>query len=604
MPDREMEYRMPKDFETLLRQSKMRCNLISWYPLKKGMRVLVVGDNCDSIKDFLEEQEVILTTKDDENKNIFDYLMHLEDMKNQFDVILHIGIPVNDAGQKKHIIYKYLQRYRGLLAECGTLLFAVGNRLGLKYFAGCKDEYCNRYFIGPEGYTEVTGNYLMSKKEYLKEIKDNGFFDVACYYPYPDYFFPTAIYSDERLPAQGEITNGVPYTEKERYQLFDESKVYNSLLKEHVYDIFSNAFIFVCTKETTSKAELPLYVKYSMERAEEYQIRTEILKDEGGTQRVRKYPGNEKAKSHITAMAGNYERLQKLAEGTGIIYSKVECKNNIATFEWAKGQSLQDKIQELLQNNCKEEAERLIYKFVDKVSALHNQDICNIDMIFSNVFVDGEDWTIIDYEWIFEHNIPLKWILYRAMDTLSRDVAGYSLTDKKYLMNIIEVSEEEEKVYAQWEVSFQQHIRGKAVVVEHILDVLKKPVFYLQEEQTEIGRDAEVIMNRNGKRARKIFYHIDRLEVCDGQIICTGWSCAKGKGKELLPTEIKIYDEDGTTIGNEIKRVKREDVAETFHATSDFQAWGFEAIWRMGENKNYILRLNVGKCWQEIALVV
>lgn len=40
--------------------------------------------------------------------------------------------------------------------------------------------------------------------------------------------------------------------------------------------------------------------------------------------------------------------------------------------------------------------------------------VTNIDMIFSNVVLEGDSWHLIDYEWTFDFPIPLNFVLYRT----------------------------------------------------------------------------------------------------------------------------------------------------------------------------------------------
>ena len=83
-------------------------------------------------------------------------------------------------------------------------MIAIENRLGLKYWAGCTEDHVGRYFEGLEGYHNSEGVRTFSKKEWEKLIEISGM-RGKFYYPYPDYKFPLAIYSDEYLPRKGEL---------------------------------------------------------------------------------------------------------------------------------------------------------------------------------------------------------------------------------------------------------------------------------------------------------------------------------------------------------------------------------------------------------------
>ena len=54
-----------------------------------------------------------------------------------------------------------------------------------------------------------------------------------------------AIYSDEYLPKVGELRDNRRNFDRERYLLFDESKAYDSIIKDGLFPIFSNSYLVV-----------------------------------------------------------------------------------------------------------------------------------------------------------------------------------------------------------------------------------------------------------------------------------------------------------------------------------------------------------------------
>ena len=63
------------------------------------------------------------------------------------------------------------------------------------------------------------------------------------YYPYPDYKFATTIYSEKYLPQKGELSNNLRNFDRERYQFFDERRVFDTLIEEGLFEEFSNSFL-------------------------------------------------------------------------------------------------------------------------------------------------------------------------------------------------------------------------------------------------------------------------------------------------------------------------------------------------------------------------
>ncbi len=98
-------------------------------------------------------------------------------------------------------------------------MIAIENRLGLKYFAGCMEDHLGTYFSGIEDYAgggEVR-TFVRSRLERM--LAESGLGEYSFYYPYPDYKFMTAVYSDERLPKPGELYDNLRNFDRDRMLL-------------------------------------------------------------------------------------------------------------------------------------------------------------------------------------------------------------------------------------------------------------------------------------------------------------------------------------------------------------------------------------------------
>ena len=113
----------------------------------------------------------------------------------------------------------------------GKIVLAIENRLGLKYWAGCTEDHFGTLFEGLEGYPTTSGVKTFSRKEMSAILKEAGDLKASWYYPFPDYKLPMTIYSDRRLPLKGELNRLETNYDRLRLQLFQESAVYDSLLR-------------------------------------------------------------------------------------------------------------------------------------------------------------------------------------------------------------------------------------------------------------------------------------------------------------------------------------------------------------------------------------
>ena len=137
-----------------------------------------------------------------------------------------------------------LQLVERHLAPGGKIVIAIENRLGLKYWAGCAEDHVGRFFEGLEGYP-----HTFSRTELIRLFHEAGNFQLEFYYPYPDYKFPFSIYSDAYLPRKGDLKENICNYDQRRLLLFDESKVFDTLIDNGLFPDFSNSFLVLLGKE-------------------------------------------------------------------------------------------------------------------------------------------------------------------------------------------------------------------------------------------------------------------------------------------------------------------------------------------------------------------
>ena len=186
-----------------------------------------------------------------------------------------------------------------------------------------------------------------------------------------------------------------------------------------------------------------IFIKQNSNRLPQYQTMTTIVEDDSGRRYAIKEPLHEDAKKHIDNIFFNYKLLKNQFD---INLVKPIHKSNHIVFEMAKG-----KLMEKLMSIAVEERNLVLFddyiqkfvsyvdKFVtkrhiefqpcDQFKAIFGewaisepQDVlecANIDMIFGNLFISDNKFTLIDYEWVFEFSIPKSFIIWRAIFVFS-----------------------------------------------------------------------------------------------------------------------------------------------------------------------------------------
>lgn len=243
--------------------SNIRKNIIEWIPISKSEKVLEVGSGCGAITGALarkaervdcielsKKRSMINAYRNREYENIKIIMGNFQDIEpnlnSDYDYITLIGVFEYSQGyiKEEEPYIGMLESLKRHLAPGGKIVIAIENRLGLKYWAGCTEDHVGRYFEGLEGYHNAKGVRTFSKKEWEKLIKVSGM-RGKFYYPYPDYKFPLSIYSDEYLPRKGELNLNSYNFDRKRITLFDEGKVYDSLIEEDMFPMYSNSFLIL-----------------------------------------------------------------------------------------------------------------------------------------------------------------------------------------------------------------------------------------------------------------------------------------------------------------------------------------------------------------------
>ncbi len=257
-------------WHVLYHLSPLRQNLINWFPFSPGQSVLEIGAACGAVTGaFLGRGLRVTGLEPSPRRCEINATRHsacegltllagrmqtaLPALRQRFDHVTLFFLPERapelfaDAADP---LAAMLCLAASVLAQGGSLWVAVRNRLGLKYFAGCPDERTGRFFDGPEGYPDPLAPRALTRRELLNAA-DQAHLDCEVFYPYPDAVFPVKIFSDAYPPRPGELNRNWQSFDRDRLSLFDESRVFDTLMEEGLFSRFSNAFLVRMRKKVT-----------------------------------------------------------------------------------------------------------------------------------------------------------------------------------------------------------------------------------------------------------------------------------------------------------------------------------------------------------------
>ena len=498
-----------KSWPILYHFSNIRENIITALPIGKHDRVLEIGAGCGAITGALSRMAAHVDAvdlsmkrslinayrhKDCDNVtikvgNFQDVEQHLDE---PYDVITLIGVFEYACcyidGEEPYA--EFLRIIKKHLTKNGKIIIAIENKFGLKYWAGCREDHTGNFFEGLEGYAEGGRVRTFAKKELESLLAAEGFSDATFYYPYPDYKLPEKLFTDAYLPQINELNVNRRNFDRNRVVLFDENKVFGELIKAGLFPEFSNSYLIVAEKtsqgqETEEECKVDTieklsYTKYSNQRSERFAIRTDIVAtDEGRV--VRKYPETKAAYTHIQGMQKSYEMLKMAFAGSRFLPNRAKLTEDYIELEYVEGQSMEAYLDACLMRDDMEAFSACVKTYADEVRKVYageafvpsepfyetfgqvslSEDTLgacgmDIDLIFSNIILQEDSQTVIDYEWTFDFMIPVDFVLWRAGKVYLENYGNRARVTEDAMNELLGIRKGDAEIYRQMELFFLQ----------------------------------------------------------------------------------------------------------------------------------------------------
>jgi len=439
--------------------SEVRENILNWYPFKKGAVVLEMGAGCGALTGCLcERAEKVVSMDISERRSRINFTRHQQydnlevivgninriEFEEPFDYIVINGVleyaaMFTEGPTPYETCLKHLMKY---LKPCGKVLIAIENKLGIKYFAGSPEDHTNEYFTGLNGYVNSPVK-TFGKNELEELLGVCGFRYTKFYYPYPDYKFPTEMFTAGSIDGYGN--RPMFYLQDNHYQLFDIGAACDALKQEQMMEQFANSFLVEAGLVKEEQHDEVLYVKLNQDRAERFRIATAIKTNVFGKKYVEKQALHPDAVPHIQKMAS----VEHNCGDFEIVLGLYDEKKKSVRYPYIEGKNLQEEITEILEekefleedkivrilhildafvNACRKRAvktehyatEEFRRVFGDRTMEQSFECLCpaNVDLILSNVFYAEGRYQVIDPEWIFDFPVPVDFIIWRALNEL------------------------------------------------------------------------------------------------------------------------------------------------------------------------------------------
>lgn len=550
-----------KSWGAMYQLAEPRSNIIEWIYGAADTKALELGAGCGTITSMLLKKcgEVVcqeenihyckLNAKRHENCKLTIYAMPFEQCEpligNDYDWIVLVDVLARAEADK------LLRQLAGHLKPQGMLIIASENKFGLKYWAGNKEANTLEYFAGLENRAQKQGVNLYTRRGLEELLAKAGFAKTRFYYPYPDHRFMRDLYCDQYLPQTGDLSYNITNYEDDRIVLFDEQKVFDNIIAENLFPLFTNSYLCLARRHATETgAEKMIYVRYAGDRDRAYALRTEVCLVDG-QKIVRKKALYPQGEAHIRRIPESYERLCGQYGHTGLKFNSCRLQEQgadvWAEFSYITGGALQAQVRQLIADgelkkvfdilrqmvqyirNGKNNREfELTEEFTDVFGSdatevfqagafaskeergrLTCSEVSDIDLILPNILVDAEGaWHVIDYEWTFFFPVPCNYMIYRTLFFLHQENSGIAELAMDRLLAFAGITPQEAELYERMESGFQRFVAGGLVPYREMVNLLGRKywnVVQMEEAYRQAAAQNELLKGKGiWKIARKI----------------------------------------------------------------------------------------------------
>tara|TARA_R110002033_G_scaffold9971_2_gene32721 strand:+ start:46975 stop:48441 length:1467 start_codon:yes stop_codon:yes gene_type:complete len=271
-----------------------------------------------------------------------------------------------------------------------------------------------------------------------------------------------------------------------------------------------------------------IFSKFNNERLPKFQTVTKICQDSSGNSLSFKKAIVKEAKIHVDNIYSNYLLLRSTFK---INIVKPEKIKDEIKFEIAKGVSFEELLIQTINENDEKKFKLYINQYIEYIDIFVNKyhttfnpciefldifgniqldkpqdiiEIANIDLTFGNIFIHKNEFTLIDYEWIFKFPVPKGFIIWRAFNQFSKNHLLYKEHEKfkDILENIID-----SETFIDAEKNFYNYVHGKQK--KYILPTkLQKRTDYLDTDFKNIINKKNVIRSLTNQGEEVIEFSI------------------------------------------------------------------------------------------------
>ena len=489
------------DWPSTYHLSKCRGNLLRPFSSQfKNKTILEIGSGMGAITRILGESgawvlalegtsrrshATQLRTRDLENVSVISEKFEDFQTAVKFDVITVIGVleysNLYSKVEKPHL--DLLEKCFDLLKEDGSLILAIENKLGLKYFAGAREDHVGISMYGLENRYNATSVRTFGKVELSTLLSRSGFDNCQFNAPLPDYKLTTSVISqigfdDKEFSFVDLIRDSFVSDRQLPPTLAFTPELVLSTLHENELSLdFANSFLVIANKSSSSTLQMnELAWHFSTNRRKAYCNKIEFVRV--NTEHI------EVRKSKMSSLSSNKLLTQEIAPKT--LYLQGNYFRNILELLLSTKKWKHSELKDLLLSYKK-----FLIQFQKKENSVNGEiylEEFSLDFIPRNIVIKkNAEWEAFDSEWQFKHPVDLRYLLFRAVISMqnfsmfAEDEFGFKHSQKSFYNLFcrslgLQTNEKLMLEFMELELEFQREVSGSQVKIEDFINSFNQPM--------------------------------------------------------------------------------------------------------------------------------
>ena len=261
-----------RDWSSEYHLTTYRANILRPLNIKREHKILEIGAGTGAITRYLGETGASITAVEGslsrarciaercrDLDNVTVVCSNVEDVSfdEKFDIVTLIGVFEYTAkySSRENPFQTALESYANLLKPKGSLVIAIENKLGLKYFSGFNEDHHAQPYFGLESRYKAKDITTFGRKEIKAMLMKSGLGSTEFLYPFPDYKLPKVIISDRGVENElFKVADLIRFTKDRHYNprpkanLLNEYLVWDAMATNELIKDLSNSFLIVATK--------------------------------------------------------------------------------------------------------------------------------------------------------------------------------------------------------------------------------------------------------------------------------------------------------------------------------------------------------------------